>query len=107
MPGTRPVHLAIGGGRRDGDHARRSSATCSKESIGAIRFTPGDLPRRVECDSLTHVADFRSANHLYCAAVAFMATAADHLPDDKDALRAARIEARAKLPGASATRGIS
>jgi hypothetical protein len=36
-----------------------------------------------------------------------MATAADHLPDDKDALRAARIEARAKLPGASATRGIS
>jgi transposase len=31
-----------------------------------------------------------------------MATAADHLPDDKDALKAALIEARAKLSGAQA-----
>jgi transposase len=57
---------------------------------------------RISCDSLTHVADFVSANHRDCGAVLFMTTALDHLPDDKDALKAALIEAHAKLSGVEA-----
>ena len=56
----------------------------------------------ISCGSLTHVADLASTNHCDCGAVLFVTTAPDHLPDDKDALKAALIEAHAKLSGAEA-----
>jgi transposase len=51
---------------------------------------------------LTHLDDFDLRISCDCAAVEFVGTPADHLPDDKDALKAALIEARAKLSGAEA-----
>src|SRR6267378_42374 len=42
------------------------------------------------------------ANQRDCAAVLRMIPASNHVPDDKDALKAALIDARAKLSGAEA-----
>jgi transposase len=57
---------------------------------------------RMSCDSLTQPTDFCPANQRGCAAVLHVIEASNHLPDDKDALKAALIEARAKLSGAEA-----
>jgi len=51
---------------------------------------------------LTQGAEFYRPNQRDCAAVALMAETSDHLPDDTAALKAALIEARAKLTGAEA-----
>src|SRR6266540_1771334 len=80
----------------------RSSLTCWTESIGEIPSTRG-APRRP--DELRLVDSGRAiyrTNQRDCVAVAIMAGAADHLPEDTAALKAALIEMRAKLSGAEA-----
>jgi hypothetical protein len=51
---------------------------------------------------LTQGARKLSRESAHCGGVAAMTGAADHLPDETDALKAALIETRAKLVGAQA-----
>jgi hypothetical protein len=51
---------------------------------------------------LTQATDFIGRITLDCAGVLRVIAASNHLPDDKDALKTALIETRAKLSGAEA-----
>src|SRR6516165_7480147 len=76
----------------------RNSLICWTESIGEIPSTRGVRRWRAELRRVDSGDGIYRTNQRDCAAVAVMAGAADHLPEDTAAL----IETRAKLVGAEA-----